>query len=72
MNRILAVLLLIVFCTELNAQRIDSTRIFHLTSKFTVQEYELFVSVPQSYKENDTTKFPIVYVLDGNFMFRVM
>lgn len=72
MNRTLCSLLLLLFATGLNAQRIDSTRMYHLASKFTGQEYELFVSVPQSYKEKDTTKFPIVYVLDGNFMFRVM
>jgi len=65
-------LLLLLFATGLNAQRIDSTRIYHLPSKFTGQEYEIFVSVPQSYKEKDTAKFPIVYVLDGNFMFHVM
>lgn len=72
MNRTLCFLLIILLGTQLNAQRLDSTRIYHLTSKFTGQEYELFVSVPQSYKEKDTAKFPIVYVLDGNFMFRVM
>lgn len=72
MTRILCFILFLLFATGLNAQRIDNTSMFHLTSKFTGQEYELFVSVPQSYQEKDTTKFPIVFVLDGNLMFRVM
>ncbi|MDQ3279332.1 MAG: alpha/beta hydrolase-fold protein [Bacteroidota bacterium] len=72
MKRILCSLLIIGLSTQLNAQCIDSTRIYHVPSQFTGQEYELFVSVPQSYRDKDTTIYPIVYVLDGNFMFRVM
>ena len=45
---------------------------FDLSSKWTGQEYELFISLPQGYAAKDTTRYPVLYVLDGNFMFPVM
>jgi uncharacterized protein len=45
---------------------------YDLSSKATGQEYELFVSLPHGYAAKDTTRYPVLYVLDGNFMFPVM
>jgi predicted alpha/beta superfamily hydrolase len=45
---------------------------FELKSKATGQDYTLFVSLPKSYSDKDTTRYPVLYVLDGNFMFPVM
>jgi predicted alpha/beta superfamily hydrolase len=45
---------------------------YEVVSKANGQQYELFVSVPKSYSVNDTTKYPVLYVLDGNFMFPIM
>lgn len=56
-----------------NAQETLGTVVkYDLASKATGQEYELFVSLPQSYSAKDTVKYPVLYVLDGNFMFPVM
>lgn len=32
-------------------------------------DYRLFVSLPETYSDNDTTHFPVLYVLDGNGLF---
>ncbi len=50
----------------------DDYKKVNLPSKATGREYELFIAVPKSYKAKDTTTYPVLYVLDGNFMFPVM
>ena len=50
----------------------DDYKKMNFSSKVTGQEYELFIAVPKSYKTKDTTTYPVLYVLDGNFMFPVM
>ena len=45
---------------------------YELASKCTGQQYQLFISLPNGYSANDTVKYPVLYVLDGNFMFPVM
>ena len=58
---------------ELQSQSLyDDYKKVNLPSNITGQEYELFIAVPKSYKAQDTTTFPVLYVLDGNFMFPVM
>ena len=43
-----------------------------LSSAVTGLDYELYVSLPKGYKQGDTTRYPVLYVLDGSFMFPVM
>lgn len=43
-----------------------------LTAKANGRPYRLFVSLPKSYTPKDTVKYPVLYVLDGNFMFPVV
>jgi uncharacterized protein len=36
------------------------------------KEYRLFVSLPESYNENDTIRYPVLYLLDGNPFFSLL
>jgi hypothetical protein len=66
-------MLMLVFCWQANAQhREPQVRQFDLSSQSTGQEYTLFVSIPKTYKAYDSMRYPVLYVLDGNFMFPVM
>jgi predicted alpha/beta superfamily hydrolase len=42
------------------------TRELRLHSSINGQEYRLFVALPPNYSENDTTRYNVLYVLDGN------
>jgi predicted alpha/beta superfamily hydrolase len=58
---------------KLHAQSsLGQVQTHELASKATGQQYSIFVSLPNSYSEKDTTRYPVLYVLDGNFMFPVM
>ena len=69
----LVVLGLLLSCisaaAQLNVQKITQ---YSLSSKTTGLAYELFVALPKSYSDTDTTRYPVLYVLDGSFMFPVM
>jgi predicted alpha/beta superfamily hydrolase len=63
----------LLFVFSLKAQDIfGKLDTFQCQSKITGTNYTLFVSLPPSYKANDTTRYPVLYVLDGNFMFPAM
>lgn len=42
------------------------SRQYELRSKLNGRDYRLFVSLPQAYSDGDTTRYPVLYVLDGN------
>jgi predicted alpha/beta superfamily hydrolase len=66
-------LIMVLALAKLQAQGSLGEVIKHkLASKATGQQYELFVSLPPSYSPKDTVTYPVLYVLDGNFMFPVM
>jgi hypothetical protein len=48
---------------------IPATRAFELESKINGRDYRLFVSLPESYVDGDTTRYPVLFVLDGNALF---
>src|SRR5438874_3129723 len=48
---------------------IPSSRQYEFHSKRTGGNYRLFVSLPESYTANDTVRYPVLYVLDGNGFF---
>lgn len=48
---------------------IPATRAFELESKINGRNYRLFASLPESYAEADTTRYPVLYLLDGNTLF---
>src|SRR5688572_15782442 len=73
LKRLLLLFILALSFVHLHAQgTLGKVQTYDLTSKANGQRYELFVSVPPTYSQNDTTKYPVLYVLDGNFMFPVM
>ncbi len=64
-------LILAISFFQANAQEtLGKVAKYNLASKATSQEYELFVSLPSGYSPMDTVKYPVLYVLDGNFMFQ--
>ncbi len=48
---------------------IPATRAFELESKINGRDYRLLVALPESYAAGDTTRYPVLYVLDGNTLF---
>jgi uncharacterized protein len=68
-------LLLLIFSVNTIAQQpsfVKQVKKHIIKSKFTGQQYELFVSLPKKYSTKDTISYPVLYVLDGNFMFPVL
>lgn len=66
-------LLLSLSSSKVNAQgTLGKVIQYDLASKATGQEYEILVSLPNGYSEKDTAKYPVLYVMDGNFMFPVI
>lgn len=41
-------------------------------SKIMDQEYQLYISFPSSYSLEDTITYPVLYVLDGKYMFSII
>lgn len=72
MLRILGLILMLPFAINSKSQPVGKYVTLDLRSKITGQHYELYVSLPYGYKEKDTTRYPVLYVLDGYFMFQVM
>jgi predicted alpha/beta superfamily hydrolase len=48
---------------------IPGTRAFALESMINGRDYRLLVALPESYADGDTTRYPVLYVLDGNTLF---
>jgi hypothetical protein len=69
---LLAGLCAFLFLQGSTQQTLDSVIRHDVSSKASGQEYELFVSLPKGYTENTAARYPVLYVLDGNFMFSVM
>jgi uncharacterized protein len=45
-------------------------RTLHATS--TQTDYHIYVALPESYFSSDTTYYPVVYILDGNWLFAML
>jgi hypothetical protein len=71
-NWIGSLLILLLFQSSHAQEAGNSVSKYDLSSKITGQQYELFVSLPHGYSVKDTARYPVLYVLDGNFMFPVM
>lgn len=57
---------------ENNASPFPKTLVHTLQAKTNGQEYRLFVSLPASYNESDTARYPVLYLLDGNPFFAML
>lgn len=50
---------------------INQKQEYQLKSKINNKAYQLFVSLPKYYSQKDTTKYPVLYLLDGNYTFPI-
>jgi predicted alpha/beta superfamily hydrolase len=77
MNRIAIILFVfMVFTYQSTGQtnsvpRINQKQDYHLKSKINHNNYQLFVSLPENYSKTDTTRYPVLYLLDGNYTFPI-
>jgi enterochelin esterase-like enzyme len=40
-----------------------------ITSKILGRDYQLYISFPKNYSTKDTVSYPVLYVLDGEWVF---
>src|ERR1700741_1868880 len=50
----------------------QATKRHIIKSVFNDKTYELCVSLPKKYSEQDSLRYPVLYVLDGKFSFKSM
>jgi len=72
----LSVVLLLALPPRARAQAapavaIPATQQYELRAASNGRRYRLFVALPERYSADDTTRYPVLYVLDGNAFFRV-
>jgi len=51
---------------------VPNSEIRTLTSKDTGRNYDLYVHIPASYSQDTTRKYPVLYILDGQWDFKLM
>ena len=64
----------LIFSASLSSQKlVPKERILApdhtITSTITGKDYQLYISFPESYASNETSTFPVLYVLDGRYSF---
>lgn len=69
--------LIIIFISILrffttNAQSFEKSHSHRIKSNFNDKTYELNVSLPKKYTEQDSLRYPVLYVLDGKYSFSSM
>jgi len=57
---------------NLNPTPIQAIKRHSIKSAFNGKTYQLCVSLPKNYSEQDTLHYPVLYVLDGKFSFNYM
>jgi predicted alpha/beta superfamily hydrolase len=57
---------------SLNLTKIHATKIHSIKSGFNNKTYQVNVSLPKTYSEQDTLHYPVLYILDGRFSFNSM
>ncbi len=50
---------------------IPSTRAYELRSAVNGRDYRLFITLPERYSADNSTRYPVLYVLDGNGSFPI-
>jgi predicted alpha/beta superfamily hydrolase len=51
---------------------IPGSEVRALTSKETGRNYDLYIHIPSSYPKETTRKYPVLYILDGQWDFKLM
>jgi uncharacterized protein len=57
---------------SVEAVTLPGTELHTLQSSLAQSDYRIYVALPDSYVPGDTTTYPVVYLLDGNFFFAMM
>ncbi len=52
-----------------NVPVINQQQAYKLKSKINKMDYQIFISLPKHYTKSDTTRYPVLYLLDGNYTF---
>jgi predicted alpha/beta superfamily hydrolase len=68
---------LLICCSSLFSQKLEPreriTEPDHtITSKILGRDYQLYISFPKSYSTKDTVSYPVLYVLDGEWVFPII
>lgn len=76
-NLTLTTILFLVFSNSLFSQKLEPkeriTEPDHtISSKIMDRDYQLFISFPRSYSTKDTISYPVLYVLDGKYVFPLL
>lgn len=76
MKKIIIILILSCIVTQIIGQGsaipvINRQELQSLKSKITGTEYQLFVSLPMHYSAKDSMRYPVMYILDGNYSFPI-
>jgi predicted alpha/beta superfamily hydrolase len=73
-KHVFLVTIFLIFSASLSSQKlVPKERILApdhtITSTITGKDYQLYISFPESYASNETSTFPVLYVLDGRYSF---
>lgn len=71
-NLIIINVILILGIFAVNAQCFENTNSHLIKSNFNDKTYELNVSLPKKYSDQDSTHYPVLFVLDGKYSFNSM
>lgn len=72
MTCVLSTLTCKIQAAELKEYQIPGSKVHLVDSKIVGQRYELSVALPASYEEKPEQKYPVVYVMDGQWNFSIM
>ena len=73
---ILNILIFILFTSLSNSQNLDSLYVSRINdtilSKYLNEKRSIEIQLPRSYEANPDKKYPLMIVLDGDYMFNVV
>jgi len=74
---VITTILLLLFSNSIFSQKIEPkkriTEPDHtITSKILGRDYQLYISFPENYSTKDTVSYPVLYVLDGEWVFPII
>lgn len=55
-----------------NGQSLENATAHRVKSNFNTKTYELKIALPKKYREQDSLRYPVLYVLDGKYSFQSM
>ena len=76
-NLVLTTMLLLIFSISSFGQKLEpKERITEpdrtISSQLMGKDYQLYISFPKNYSNKDTISYPVLYVLDGRYVFSLI